>query len=354
MSTIRRVWAALSDNKKIRSISSSGGVFYELSNHILKQGGVVYGVSMSEDNRGAEYIRACDYNSLIRILGSKYIQAKVGDTYKRVKNDLDNRVNVLFSGTGCIINGLKAFLNQDYDNLFCIEVVCHGVPSPKLWERYIIDIEEREKAKVKSVSFRSKDYGWESFGLSRMSNAEKYIFSPAGSDVFMQMFLKNYCLRPSCYECLAKKQRYADISLGDFWGIDSIHPDMNDGMGTSLVIIRSEKGSKLFEAIHGSLITKEASYDEAVKNNPAEYSSVDRPTERDSFFTDLGTMPFKKLTKKYVPLSKKQIIKKALLKTPLGKVLGGGNMNWQNYSLLFVLKNERNHREGKVRKPCLQ
>lgn len=148
----------------------------------------------------------------------------------------------------------------------------------------------------------------------------------------MQMFLRDYCLRPSCYECVAKKIKMADLTIADFWGINDVAPEMNDGNGTSLILLRTDKGRKLFEAIRNGLKLKEVSYEAGVRSNPAEYKSCIRPPQRESFFDDMHGMSFEKLEKKYAETIKvpfKNRVKrkvKNMIKVTLRK-LGGGRVH---------------------------
>lgn len=271
----------------VREESSSGGVFSLLA----QQFEVVYGVAMTRDCYGAEYVRTQGDISPLR--GSKYLQARVGDALKQVKKDLEAGSQVLFTGTGCQINGLKCFLGKEYENLTCVDVVCHGTPSPKLWREYA-QYQESRNGKLESVNFRCKENSWENSG---MKENQRYI--PKEDDPFMHMFLNDFCLRPSCYACHAKHEKKADMTIGDFWGIDRCAPEMNDGRGTSLVITRTEKGQALFDGIKEKLVWKEVSYQDGVRGNLAEYASVSRPKERDTFFDDMNALPFEELAKKY-------------------------------------------------------
>ena len=189
-------YAAFNKNEDIRMKSSSGGLFSLFASEVINDSGVVYGVRMSEDNYSTVYDRATNEQELDALRGSKYLQAKIHDTFIKVKNDLDNGVFVLFTGTGCQINGLKNFLRKDYDNLICVDVICHGTPSPKLWIEYLLYQEnKRGGLKIADVKFRNKDCGWENY---RMKQDDTYI--PMSDDVFMQLFLRNFALRPSCYK----------------------------------------------------------------------------------------------------------------------------------------------------------
>lgn len=318
---LNNVYAAYSKNEKIRLESSSGAVFSLLAERVLGIAGVVYGVTMSLDCRCAEYIRVDNKTDFSRLRGSKYLQARVGKTYQQVKRDLEEGVTVLFSGTNCQINGLKGFLGKDYDNLYCVDVICHGTPSPKLWRKYVQYVEEQGKAKLVNVNFRCKDDSWINFGMKRMDEAHKEIYISKDKDPYMLMFLRDYSLRPSCYKCIAKNYKCSDLTIADFWGIDSVLPEMNDGKGVSLVIVRSEMGKRIFDHIKSDIIFKEVSYEDGVRNNPAEYSSVKRPKERNHFFDDMAVMSFERLQNKYASPARislkqkvKEIVKKMILR----------------------------------------
>ena len=309
-----KIYAAIFNNNEIRENSSSGGIFSALADKF----DVVYGVAMTDDCYGAEMIRVEGDISPLR--GSKYFQAKVGDTFKHVKKDLEEGRKVLFSGTGCQINGLSMFLGKEYQNLFLLDIICHGTPSPKLWREYVA-YQEKQHGKLESVNFRCKDDSWIDFGMK-----ENQLYISKDTDSFMRMFLRNYCLRPACYDCHAKHYKKSDMTIADFWGIENVAPDMNDGRGTSLVITRTDKGQELFESIKSELKWKEVSYEDGVKGNPSEYSSVARPQQRDTFFTDLEELTFEEMEKKYAADIKVSFPRKVVrkIKRTIKKILRGG------------------------------
>ncbi len=325
-----RTYATYYDNK-IRLNSSSGGIFSLLA----QQFEIVYGVAMDDDCYGAQFVRT--ENDISSLRGSKYLQAKVGDTFKNVKKDLLEGKKVLFSGTGCQINGLKLFLNKEFDNLFCVDVICHGTPSPKLWKEYV-KYQETLYGKLVNINFRCKDDSWQNFGMK-----ENKLYISKDDDAYMRMFLRNYCLRPSCYECKAKKYKMADMTIADFWGIENVDSSMNDGKGTSLVITRTNKGQELFDDLKEDLVWKEVKYEDAVQYNPSEFSSVNKPIERDKFYDDLDQLSFEEMKLKYakdikVSLPRKIVRKiKRLIKL---KSIGGrvNNRNNERYGLLFTFK----------------
>ncbi len=329
-----KVYAGYSKNQDVRMSSSSGAVFSSLAGYVFKQQGIVYGVKMSEDCYSAEFTRVSDSERLVKLRGSKYLQAKVGNTYKQVKEDLLADKLVLFSGTGCQVNGLKAFLGKEYSNLLCVDVICHGAPSPALWRKYAEHQEQKIGGKLKGINFRCKDDSWIDFGMKEICKSipegeTKKLYISKDKDAYMQMFLRDYCLRPSCYECTAKKVKMSDLTIADFWGINDVATEMNDGNGTSLILIRTDAGRKIFEKIAADFQLKEVSYEDGVRSNPAEYKSCARPMQRNTFFDDMQSMSFEELEKKYaapikVPFKTRVKRKmKNIIKAML-RVIGGG------------------------------
>lgn len=266
-----------------RLVSSSGGLFTVISSLFE----VVYGVKMDSSNQNAIFVRT--EGDIGELRGSKYLQAKPGAIFREVREDLYNNKQVLFVGTICQVNGLLSYLGEKYNNLTTVDIVCEGVPSIKLWRKYT------NNKVINSINFRAKDFGWQNYGM-RINDT----FIPREKNMYMHLYTTNLALRPSCYECVCKQNKNSDITLGDFWGIDEIAPELNDGKGTSLVIIRTAKGEQVFNRIKSKLVYKEVSYREGVKYNPAEYKSFSRPDRRDEFFNDLNQLSFNRIYKKYI------------------------------------------------------
>lgn len=328
-----KTYAAIYNNNEIRENSSSGGIFSALADNF----DVVYGVAMTEDFYGCEFMRVEE--DIVPLRGSKYLQAKVGDTFKQVKKDLLDGKKVLFSGTGCQINGLSMFLGKEYNNLFLLDIICHGTPSPKLWREYA-KYKESKHGKLESVNFRCKDDSWTDFGMKK-----NQLYISKDTDSFMRMFLRDYCLRPACYDCHAKYYKKSDMTIADFWGIETVAPDMNDNKGTSLVITRTDKGQEIFDCIKEQLKWKELSYEDGVRGNPSEYSSVARPQQRDTFFIDLKKLTFEEMEKKYAGDIKVSIPRRIVRKTKrvIKKILAGGGDSDKkrsnaDYGMLFTFK----------------
>ena len=278
----------------IREKSSSGGIFSALADYVLKKDGVVYGVSMSEDFYSAHYARVMREENIDNLIGSKYMQASMGDAFCNVKQDLEAGRVVLFVGTSCQINGLKLFLNVEYESLICVDIICHGVPSQMLWKQYLQN-RENHIGKCRFLNFRSKDMGWYNSGIK-----ENEIYTPQNENTYMRLFLKDLCLRPSCYECISKKNKLSDFTIGDFWGVNEIASEINDDRGLSVIILRTDKAQKIMESLREQMVLKEVTYNQAVQDNPAEYASVKKPISRKGFYRDLQTMNFDDFEKKYL------------------------------------------------------
>jgi len=227
--------------------SSSGGAFTAISDYILENGGVIYGVAFDENIR-AVHIRADKKEIRDNMRVSKYVQSDLQDTFKQVKDDVTNGITVLFTGTPCQVAGIKKYLEKDYENFFTMDVICHGVPSPLMFSEHIKQIEKKKKTTVKSYKCRSKVKGWHThIEAAEFTNGK----TEAGTPLLQEhkvLFYSGYILRPSCYECkFTNLHRPADITMGDFWGIEKSMPDWDDQAGTSIVLVNTQKGEKLFE-----------------------------------------------------------------------------------------------------------
>lgn len=317
-STIDAAYACICRSKEIVTESSSGGVFSVLADKILLDRGKVYGAAFDEEY-SVHHIFVDNLQDLFRLRGSKYVQSKVGDCYIQVRSDLLEGKEVLFSGTPCQIDGLKSFLGKDYPNLYCIDIICHGVPSPMVWRRYLEMLERKlgaERRRESFPSFRAKPEGWERFSVSIPFSHDTEYRMFHGKDLYMQMFLDNIILRPSCYECRHKAVRAsADITLADFWGIEKVDAEMYDKDGVSLVIVHSEKGQKLFENITAKLIWKKENLSDAVSFNRSYYKSYKEPcVARKKFFDNVDIENLERLMKNLVRDKK---IKKCINKISL-------------------------------------
>ena len=307
-----KAYAIINKKNEIREKSSSGGIFTLLAEYVIKNGGVVFGAAFDE-NWNVKHYYVEDIQDINIFRGSKYMQSIIGNTYKQAEEFLKDDRIVLFTGTPCQIEGLKAYLGKEYDKLYTQDIICHGVPSPKVHNIYLEYLKKKFKAnKIENISHRDKVKGWKNFNTEIKFDTGKYT-ETHDKDLYMQAFLRDTILRDSCYDCkFKKKNRISDITLADFWGIQNILPEMDDDKGTSLMIINSKKGNNLFENIKNNVKYQEVDFENAIRYNQSMIKSVNMDRNRDKFFENLDKIEFDKLVKKYTytPRIARRIIRK--------------------------------------------
>lgn len=280
------VYAARTLNDDILKHSSSGGIFSELCKIVLSRGGVIFGASFNE-NFEVEHTYIEKFEDIYKLQGSKYVQSDINLSFLEIQKFLkDNRL-VLFSGTPCQVSGLLNFLGKEYDNLVCIDFICHGVPSPLVWRSYLNYLEEKTKSNVSHINFRDKSNGWRMFNIffkfdseetegseSQQNEKRNLIFKESVTkNIYLKGFINNLFLRPSCYNCHFKSfKSKSDITLGDCWGIEHVYPELNDNRGYSLVFLNTDIGKHLFDSLECFKIPYV--YDIALNNNPSIKDSV--------------------------------------------------------------------------------
>lgn len=321
-------FGVISKDEVLRRDSSSGGVFSLLAKQVLSRGGIVFGAVLSEDCKSVHHALCADEASLATMRGAKYLQSDIHETYREAREHLKSGKSILFSGTPCQIDGLKAFLNCDYANLLCVDFICHGVPSPMIWKKYCNEIEKEQRGTIVDAKFRHKKYNWDRFSLGVKVRDRHYMFKSKVEDPYLRLFLSDYTLRPSCYQCLHKGvSRQSDITLADFWGVAEVAPDLYDRKGTSLVLIHTKKGMNVFESIKGETIVKEVNAREAVEHNTAATESSCVPKDYDKFWDDVKRHSVSQLADKYCPISIKTRMKAIVAQSKIySKMRGGGNV----------------------------
>ncbi len=297
--TVPETYAVINSDEKVRLSSSSGGVFSALAESVINRGGVVFGAALSED-MSVSSIACRNMEELVKLRGSKYVQNKVGDTYKEVKELLENGTLVLYTGTPCQIDGLYAYLGKDYETLYTQDIICHGVPSPKVWSKYVSEKENDFGAKAKEASFRDKRSGWQRYSLSINFDDKMEYIAPVTEDAYLRGFISHLYLRPSCGICSSKQiHRQSDITLADFWGIEKTEHPFNDGKGASAVMVHSKKGRALLEMARDSLKLEEADFEKVILNNPS-YIKSSKPSKfRNSFFKAVEKKKISSIVNKY-------------------------------------------------------
>lgn len=293
-------YAAVIEEPHVRLESTSGGVFSALAKWVIENGGVVFGAAWTENFREVRHIRVERMEDLALLRGSKYVQSTVGDCYAQAKAALKAGRPVLFSGTPCQVEGLHTFLGKEYDGLLLVDIVCHGVPSPDVWKQYLAECEEAAGATAVSVQFRNKDTGWNTSSVKLEFENGAVQSNVIAKDYFVNAFLRNACLRPSCHDCRFKKlNRVSDLTLADFWGVEDICPEMDDNKGTSLVLVHSKKGERVLSGLN--IQCKQVDLAAAIKQNLCVVKSSPVHPNRAQFMKARETMTIENAVKAHVP-----------------------------------------------------
>ncbi len=272
--------------------SASGGIFASIAALILKDHGIVYGSELKKvnDNFTISHSRVDDLQQLYSLKGSKYVQSDMRSVYTQIYYDLKQNELVLFSGTPCQIAGLKGFLRQEYDNLFTVEIICHGVPSVNFFNSYIKNEELRYRKRIENYRFRDKSAGWKLQGAMELQGdvgKETVYFEPEESSYY-QLFLDGYTYRESCYSCpYASGNRAGDVTIGDYWGIELVHPELfqknfsgliEENKGVSCLVINNQQGSNLIDRYGKELNLWKSTYEKASRyNGQLKHPSVLKP-----------------------------------------------------------------------------
>lgn len=281
--TPRYVYAAFSNDKN-EIYSASGGVFYTLASFWIKSSGVVFGAAFDGDLK-LKIIDTCNLDDLQKLQGVKYLQADTEDSYKKVKDYLLVGKKVLYSGTPCQIAGLKSFIsNKNDENLLTVEVICHGVLSPKMFSDYCDWIERTQKKKICGYHFRTKKTGSQDFNIEVIYQDETREIISGFRDAYYKNFLKADSCRESCYSCpFASKDRVADITIGDFWNIEDVDINFGKGKRVSCVLLNSNKAKRIWFSENLNIKYIETDWRIAVKGNSNLLKSTERPASYFSY-----------------------------------------------------------------------
>ena len=292
-----RAYAVKNRNEEIRLKSTSGGFFSLLANYVLEKGGYVAGAAY-DDNFVVRHIIINNMSELYKLRGAKYSQSELGNTFFNIRKLLDEDKLVLFSGTPCQCIGLKRYLKKDYSNLITTDLICHGVPSPQVWQYYIDYRSNKENEGVRpiKINMRCKDSGWSDYNYSTefvYENGKRTLILNS-QDLFMKAFVGNICLRTSCSNCKAKGiERITDFTLGDYWGIWNQYPDFDDDKGINVVFVHSKKGDDLLNLLENKVQMFEVDQNEAYQENMSFVISSKECINRERFFSDLTIDNFK-------------------------------------------------------------
>lgn len=300
-------WARSRDERELAR-SSSGGVFGLLAADVIVSGGLVVGAAWDPDFRSVSHRIVGDFSDLDALMRSKYVQSSVpAGVYRGVRDALRLGRRVLFSGTACQIAGMRSYLGPlaRSDFFLTVDVICHGVPAPVLWSRWVAHREAVAGAPLSGVNMRSKTTGWSSFSASYEYGAEKDGVRQAESAVFrddwyFRAFLSNASLRPSCLACPCKRTCGSDLTLGDYWGVESVHPEVNCEDGVSAVICNTGKGVAALKAVSCALDSGPSEFEKVLAGNPALTESASPHKKYAEFMHDVKiNQPMEYMVRKY-------------------------------------------------------
>lgn len=285
--------------------SSSGGIYPAFAKWIIAQEGVVYGASL-DSNHKLFHIGVATAKEVMKTLGSKYFQSDIKDTYKECKANLDGGKIVLFTGTPCQIHGLKCYLGKDYENLYTADVICHGVPSEKMFNAYVSFLEKKHKAKLIDINFRDKNRnGWSitlRYTMEYPNGKRKDFYLISKLSEYFVAFLGGSIARESCYVCpFASLDRAGDITMGDFWGYQKMRPDIKHEEGLSLLLSNSKKGEYILDVLrkNGVILIEVDEKCVQASENKNLYCSTSRPAFRDIVYDELENKGFEFIAEKY-------------------------------------------------------
>ncbi|MDL2262541.1 Coenzyme F420 hydrogenase/dehydrogenase, beta subunit C-terminal domain, partial [Bacteroidales bacterium OttesenSCG-928-I21] len=263
------------DNKTLYG-SASGGAFIGIAKRVIQQGGIVFG-AVYDNNLVVVHARAESLDELKGMQSSKYVQSDTQNSYSVTKCFLDKGQIVLYTGTPCQIGGLKKYLGKSYSNLLTIDLICHGVPSPKLFNRYLIWLENTYGGKIIAYDFRSKKTGWGLGYKAKTKTKTKTKYISGICDPYYYHFLKGNTYRECCYSCnYCTPERISDITIGDYWGIQKEHPNFFSTKGVSCMLINTDKGNRLFNEIVSDYYCLNSSFEKIAKHN----HNLQFPTKR--------------------------------------------------------------------------
>lgn len=313
------VYAFKHNSDKVRMTSASGGAYTAISDYALNEFYVIYGSEFNE-NFSVKHNRTKTSAGRDKFKGSKYVQSGMDLILIQIREDLKKDNSVLFTGTGCQVAGLKLYLEESkvkMDKLILNDIICHGTPSPLLWEDYLSFIQKRNK--LVSYTFRAKEKGWHGYNVKAKFESGKIKINTSDINIYTNLFCSDLALRPSCYNCkFCNYKRPSDILIGDFWGIENSLPEIDDDKGISLVLVNTLKGKKIFEKIKDSAEFVKSNVTDCLQMNLQHPTKM--PEKREQFWDDYYKFGFKYISKKYAGYSFKSRSKKfvANILTQLG------------------------------------
>lgn len=297
------IYGGYHKNITIRFDSTSGGIFSALANSMYRDSGYVAGAVFNDDFTVSNFV-SNSKKDLPRLRGSKYVQSSAIGIYRQIKDLLESGEKVLACGSPCQMAALRTFLGTDYENLIIVDFLCRATNSPKAYRKYLDYLEKRFDSKIVYIKAKNKDHGWRSLARKVVFENGQVYYGEGHDDPYRRGYHRDLFERPSCYRCRFKDlPRCSDITLGDFWGIERVDPDLDRNLGTSLIMLNTEKGRNYFKRIQSKLEVKPFLLKDIVPgNSPAIYDGAKYPAmDREKFFEDMDMLPFEELAQKYFP-----------------------------------------------------
>lgn len=299
--------AAINKDMSIRWDSTSGGAFSALADIMYEQGGYVSGAIYNEDFSVRNYI-SNNPKDLAILRSSKYLQSNAVGLYSEIRDLLRKGEKVLACGTPCQMAALRSFLRKEYENLIIVDFICRGVNSPKVYRKYLDSLERRYGGKVVYVKAKNKELGWRNLTRKVMFDNGKVYYGVKMNDDFRRGYHTNVFCRPSCYTCKYKGfPRMADITIADYWGIEKIDKNLDNNIGTSMILLNSKKGVDYFEKVKDKLEWKYTEFESILLGNVALFKPIEpAKIDRKQFFETLNDFTFEEVAQRFFPLIKKE------------------------------------------------
>lgn len=315
-------YAAIHTDPQVRYSSTSGGIFSLICDWVFARGGIVYGAAYDSD---FNVVHCCadSPDALQKFRGAKYAQSNLGETYRQVQDSLMGGQYVLFSGTPCQVGGLVSFLGKDHDKLILVDLICHGVPSPDVWQHYIRyrSRTDADGAKPIAINMRSKETGWPGYSIRFDYPDGKFYSALNSQDPYLRGFVGDLYLRPSCYDCRFKGiQRQSDFTLGDYWGVWNQLPTFHDEKGTSLILLHTSKARTIWKQLMPQMQASVVDVESALADNPSARISSTRKATRDAFFARYAEEDFPRLIDELLPKPQITFRRSSLLRRIAGKI----------------------------------
>lgn len=293
----QKAYACYNKNEDVRRHSTSGGIFSVLADYFVEQRhGLVYGARFDEKFM-VIHDKARNRKEIEAFCGSKYVQSQIGEVYHEIKEYLEEGQNILFSGLPCQVEGLKSYLEKDYNNLCTIDLICFGIGSPLIWENYLKEFHNIDN--IEKIVFKDKKTGWKEWKVKFIEGGQT-IYYEKMENLYMNSYLQKINIRPSCFQCKFKGiERKSDFTIADCWGIGEENKNLNDNKGLSALLVHSHKAAEIFDQVKNQIIFEEYIPDELMKGNWATYNTPQSNMFRQEFFDEWNKNGFKNTFQKY-------------------------------------------------------